>query len=119
LTPIERPVNFEDIMGMVVRWETKCESCGKKWKRLIALSKETRYGVKDEFGVLHPYMEIWSPGVPPEWVLLPLAGVGHKFFCSVECCEKWLKKTGRSSLANGLMARIPSKGASKLSRKRL
>jgi len=53
-------------MGMKVTWLTACEECGEKWKRVIGLTNDTRYGYSDSDGdIKHPYMEVWSPGIPP------------------------------------------------------
>lgn len=98
-------------MGMLVKWQTKCDDCKKKWTNSIPLTPDTRYGVKDERAIVHPYMEIWSPGIPPGWIVMPLEKEGVKFFCSVKCARKWLKKQGYDELAKDLNALIPSKMA--------
>jgi hypothetical protein len=96
---------------MTVKWVTKCDFCEKKWQIQIPLNNKTRYGVIDKRGVVHPYMEIWSPGIPPGWIVMPLEKEGVKFFCSVKCAGKWLRKHGYRELAKDLGAVIPSKKA--------
>lgn len=96
-------------MSMKVTWETKCDTCGETIYRSITLSKKTRYEYKDgKDSPAHPYFEIWTPGVPDEWVMLPLNNEIY-FFCSAQCCRKWLKKAGLKEIADGLSARIPRK----------
>lgn len=96
-------------MSMSVKWVTKCDSCKKKWTNSIPLNNKTRYGGIDEKGIVHPYMEIWSPGIPPGWIVMPLEKEGVKFFCSKKCAGKWLRKNGYRELAKDLGAVIPSK----------
>ena len=96
-------------MGMKVRWETSCDCCGEKWQTSIPLTNKTRYGITDESGLVHPYMELWSPGIPMNWIVIPLEIEGLKFFCSVVCGKKWLKENGYKEIAKDLSALIPSK----------
>jgi hypothetical protein len=90
-------------MGMKVVWYTVCDCCGEKMQSSIPLTNKTRYGITDEDGLVHPYMEIWSPGIPAGWIVMPLELEGLKFFCCVKCGKKWLRENGYGELAKDLV----------------
>lgn len=77
-------------MGIIAKWITTCEGCGKVVEKAIELTKETS---NSSYGY-----DIWGPGFPEGWIQRPYDEVTDRhylFFHSKECHYSWLEQQGR------------------------